>query len=104
MLAAARAIGTSEFSNVAVDTQSFRFAQLKSWKSADFLPGAVKYGDLPTLLALSAPEKIWIGGDEEIPAIVKSAYDAAGATDKVASGGARLDTTSAAIDWLLQQQ
>ena len=37
-----------------IDTRGFRFRQLKSFRDPAFLPGAVKYGDLPALLALAA--------------------------------------------------
>jgi len=36
-------------------TDGFRFAQLADAWDRDFLPGAVKYGDLPALLALGLP-------------------------------------------------
>ena len=103
LLAAARAIAGSEFNAVAIDTQGFRFSSLKSWKHADFLPGAVKYGDLKTLLALSAPNKLWIGGEESVPGIVKTAYEHSAASNAVADAGGRLDTTSAAVEWIVQQ-
>lgn len=103
LLAAARAIAGSEFSKAAVDTKGFRFGTLKTWKHAGFLPGAVKYGDLPTLLSLSAPNKLWIGGEETVPGIVTQAYAESSASDSVGSSGGRLDTTTAAIEWIIQQ-
>ncbi len=103
LLAAARMVARSEFDRVAIDTGGFRFGALKSWKHADYLPGAVKYGDLPTLLSLSAPNKLWIGGEEKIPSIVQSAYKATNAGDAVELAGEKEDTTTAAIDWILQQ-
>lgn len=104
LLAAARAIVGSEINAAAVDTGGFRFADLTDWKHADFLPGAVKYGDIPTLLSLSAPNKLWIGGEETVPAVVKTAWKAANAdSDSIAAAGGRLDTTTAAVDWILQQ-
>ena len=103
LLAAARAIAGSEFDAAAIDTAGFRFANLTDWKHADFLPGAVKYGDIPTLLSLSAPNKLWIGGEEEVPPIVTTAYTAAKTPNSVSTAGTRLDTTAAAIDWILQQ-
>ncbi len=69
---------------VAVDTQAFRFADLTSWRDEHFLPGAVKYGDLPGLLALIAPRKLWIGGERgQVPETVAAAYVAAGAQQNV---------------------
>ena len=104
LLAAARAIAGSEFNTAAIDTRGFRFADVNDWKNADFLPGAVKYGDMPTLLSLSAPHKVWIGGEEKVPEIVKTSYTTAGGEKKVDHAGARLDTTTAAVEWILQQQ
>lgn len=103
LLAAACMVAGSEFNAAAVDTGHFRFSGLKSWKDADFLPGAVKYGDIPTLLSLAAPNKLWIGSERFVPEIVRSAYKAADAENAVAASGERLDTATAAIDWLLQQ-
>lgn len=104
VLAAARMIAGSEFDAAAIDTGGFRFSRLKSWKHANFLPGAVKYGDIPTLLSLSAPNKLWIGGEAEIPEIVNAAYAAnAAAKGTIETAGARIDTTTVAIDWILQQ-
>ena len=39
--------------NAMIDDLTFRFANLKSYRDPDFLPGAVKYGDLPALLKIS---------------------------------------------------
>lgn len=104
LLAAARMIVGDEISAAAVASDGFRFADLKDWADARFLPGAVKYGDMETLLALSAPHKLWID-EEQVPAIVTQACDVAGtdAAECVAVSGGRLDTTAAAIDFILEQ-
>jgi hypothetical protein len=47
---------------LAVDTEGFRFATA-GLHDPGFLPGAVKYGDLPTLLALTAPTPLWLAGE-----------------------------------------
>ena len=39
--------------NAMIDDLTFRFANLKSYRDPDFLPGAVKYGDLPALMKIS---------------------------------------------------
>jgi len=45
--------------------------------SPDFLPGAVKYGDVPALIALSAPGDVWVrdrqGAQTELD-LVRRAY------------------------------
>jgi len=77
-VAAAMAIAGNEVDSAAIDTGGFRFANLPSYRDVNFLPGAVKYGDLPALLALSAPERLWIGGEtEESLGIVTAAYTTA---------------------------
>jgi len=39
--------------SVRLENNRFRFANLKSYRDPNFLPGAVKYGDLPALIKLS---------------------------------------------------
>ena len=39
--------------NVTLEKTKFRFANLKSYRDPNFLPGAVKYGDLTALMKLS---------------------------------------------------
>ena len=54
--AAARAVVGGEVIQKAwIDTSGFRFANLKNHWDANFLPGAVKYGDIAGLLTLNAP-------------------------------------------------
>ena len=102
VLAAALATEPQLFDRAIVDTQGFRFTSIKSYRDPNFVPGAVKYGDLPGLLSLAAPTELWIGGEQGVPAVVKSAYSAAGAADKV-SASDRQDAISAGIDWLVEK-
>ncbi|MCH7729638.1 MAG: acetylxylan esterase, partial [Planctomycetes bacterium] len=62
-VAAARAQAGAVINRAAIDTFGFRFADLTTYKDINFLPGAVKYGDLPALLALSAPNNLFIAGE-----------------------------------------
>ena len=62
-VSAARALAGTAVSRTAIDTGGFRFAQLSDWRDDNFLPGAVKYGDLPALLALGSPGPLWIAGE-----------------------------------------
>ena len=78
-VAAARAMAGCAVDGAAIDTEGFRFTDLKSYRDPDFLPGAVKYGDLPALLALSAPNRLFVCGETEVSLrIVKAAYAASG--------------------------
>jgi hypothetical protein len=99
--AAARAIAGGAVNKLAVDTAGFRFADLTSYRDPDFVPGAVKYGDLPSLLALSAPHPLWFGGEQgKVPEITISAYNAAEQQDQVTSS-AQQNAADAAVGWLL---
>ena len=41
----------------------FRFADINDVYDVNFLPGAVKYGDLPRLLSLAAPTPLWLAAE-----------------------------------------
>ncbi len=86
----------------AIDTGGFRFVDLKSYRDPNFLPGPVKYGDLPGLLALAAPRALWIAGEEgKVPQVVAEAYDSLGAGDAVQSVTGDPDSTvMAAAQWV----
>jgi hypothetical protein len=62
-VAAARAIAGKAIDRAVINTAGFRFANLACTDDPDFLPGAVKYDDLPGILALSAPNPSWIVGE-----------------------------------------
>jgi hypothetical protein len=50
-----------------IDTEGFRFAALRDRRHVDFVPGAVKYGDLPGLLGLSDATKLAVLGENGAP-------------------------------------
>jgi dienelactone hydrolase len=50
-----------------IDTQGFRFHPLTSVGDPDFIPGAVKYGDLPALLDLCDKSKTTLLGEPNTP-------------------------------------
>lgn len=85
-VSAARARAGAAVATALVDTRGFRFAALRSIRDPEFLPGAIKYGDLPGLLTLSAPFPLWLAGEEgKIPDAVAEAYRDAGKADGVRS-------------------
>jgi len=84
-VAAAAAIAGDQVDRVVIDTQGFRFNQLKAFDDAEFVPGAGKYGDVPGLLSLVAPHACLLLGEKELPAIVTAAYQAAGKGDAIST-------------------
>lgn len=100
-VAPAAALAGNAVEGVIVDTGGFRFDSVKSYRDPYFVPGAVKYGDLPVLLALRAPHRLNIVGESEIPSIVSQTYTAAAAKDAVRRGGSKT-IDDAAIGWLLR--
>ncbi|MCH2203421.1 MAG: acetylxylan esterase [Fuerstiella sp.] len=103
VLAAARAMAGDQFENVAIATEGFRFAALTRWQDAGFVPGAVKYGDLPSLLSLSAPHRLWVGDETHASAVMKGAYAAVGMVDAVTVAARSDNTVADAVSWLLRQ-
>lgn len=95
--AAASQAGRS-VSALAIDTQGFRFGALNDVFAADFLPGAKKYLDLPGVLSLIAPTKLWLRGEEHVPAVLRNAYQARGNLPDINHAVDKHD--SDAIDWL----
>ena len=86
---------------VVLDADGFRYGQIESYRDASFVPGAVKYGDLPVLLALRSPHPLMVIDNHELPDIVTKAYAAADASERVAHSKSRgIDET--AINWLLE--
>jgi dienelactone hydrolase len=101
--AAARAQSGSVITRAAINTTGFRFGNVSDIHDANFLPGGAKYGDLPGMLALGAPGKLWLAGEEgAVPELVNDIYTLAGAAGRIviAPGEPRqLDQSAAA--WLI---
>jgi dienelactone hydrolase len=101
-VAAARAQAGDVVERAVIDTGGFRFVDLTSYRDVNFLPGAVKYGDLPGLLALSAPHGLWLAGEGgKVPEVVSDVYQAAGQPNKVQSHAGPGNATAGAVEWLL---
>jgi hypothetical protein len=103
-VAAARAQAGAAIDRAVVDTGGFRFARLTAIDDPDFLPGGAKYLDLPGILALSAPQPLWLAGEGRTPPpVVAAAYQAAGQGENLTCFSGQPDKQpSAAIAWLLQ--
>ena len=79
--AAAAALCGDAVERVIVNTAGYRFAEINDFRDASFVPGIVKYGDVPALLALGAPHKLRLTGEKQKLPLVEAAYTAAGAKD-----------------------
>lgn len=102
--AAAKAQAGDAIHCLAIDTAGFRFASITDLQDVNFLPGAVKYGDLPGLLALGAPGKLWLAGEGgAIPNLVKRIFHLAHARSGPTSSPAEPQLlASEAVNWLLR--
>ena len=78
--AAATALARDAVSELHVRTDGFRFAKLTDVWDVNFLPGAVKYGDITGILSLCAPVKMTLDDpDKSLRATLAQTYRAAGA-------------------------
>ena len=103
-IAAARAIAGPAIDRSAINTNGFRFGEITEQRHANFVPGALKYGDLPVLLALAAPQPLWLAGETvDSAALVRAAYRGAGAGDNlIIPGQASGHDAVAVVNWLIQ--
>lgn len=99
--AAACAIAGNAINSISVDTAGYRFATITEIRDVNLLPGAVKYGDVPAILALCAPTKLRVAGETaESVAITESAYKASSAVPEFLPSS---KDSAAIVDWLLKQ-
>ncbi|MDP6442423.1 MAG: alpha/beta hydrolase family protein [Pirellulaceae bacterium] len=99
-VAAAAAVARDAKIRVAVVTKGFRFVDVGDYRDANFLTGAVKYGDLPAILALSAPRELYVGG--ETTNDMKMVLSAYGSPFGDQAAMIRKDETTASVAaWLL---
>jgi hypothetical protein len=102
-VAAARAQGGEAIDQAVIDTAGFRFSKVLDLHDPNFLPGGAKYGDLPALLALGAPGRLWVAGEtEQSLAPLEARYRAMneGANLALHTGDAQ-GIRAAALEWLL---
>ena len=94
----------SAIDRLAIATGHFRFANITSIDDPDFLPGAAKYGDLEALLALSAPNDLWIGGESPNRMTLPiAAYRAVGEEKRLTIDSGPSDAAETrAVEWLLR--
>ena len=101
-LIAATACAQSQgaIASLAISTRGKRFGSITQVRDVNLLPGAVKYGDIPAILALCAPSKLWLGGEAgKVPALAASAYAIGGGTAQV-STATEAEEVLAAAKWI----
>lgn len=82
-----------------LDTGGFRFASVRSYKEPAFVPGAVKYQDVPALLAGCAPTPLRLFGESgNVPEITQRLYDISDAGDKLNSRNGKIEPSD--LLWL----
>jgi hypothetical protein len=99
--AAARAQAGDAIAKAAINADGFRFELLEKVTDPMFLPGAVRYGDIPALLALNAPGRLWVVGDDAELKAAKDAYAAAGKADQL-TVAPKAGDADGAVEWLRQ--
>jgi dienelactone hydrolase len=104
-VAAARALCDDAVERAAIATDGFRFGHVLAIDDPNFLPGGAKYDDLPGMLALAAPQKLWLAGEgRDGGAVVRALYTQAGAANRLtAFDGAAAAARTAAVQWLLAE-
>ncbi len=105
-VAAARALCYGTLDRSVVDTAGFRFGGIDQIDDPDFLPGGVKYLDLPGMLALGAQGPLWLAGEgAHGPSLVIAAHDTAGTSkDLAVFDGQPEAEADAAVKWLLAKK
>lgn len=102
---AARALAGGDVALAAVDVHGFQFGDINTLNHADFLPGAVKYGDVAALATLNAPLPLWVSDESKQPsASASAAYRLSGVSNLIikAEPSDRLsERTGQAAKWLL---
>ena len=70
----------------------------------DFMPGGAKYLDVPGLLALCSPLRLWVAGERDNPPpLVKSVYETLGKSQRLTISEARAeDRPLEAATWILR--
>ena len=80
-----------------MDATGFRFGDITEIRDVNLLVGALKYGDVPALLALCAPTPLTIS--EATPPLTAAVYGVAPDAAPVRAGG---DESSLVAHWLAQ--
>ncbi len=100
---AARAVSRDVINRSAIQTHGFRFGNLVDFKDIDFLHGGAKYGDLPGMIALAVPSRLWLADkNSETKKLLESIYASSGFPDRLTINNS--GTSTEAITWLIGQE
>ncbi len=99
----ARGLCGDAVARTAADMNRFRFDQVRATSDEMMLPGALKYGGLPALAALSAPGELYVHNHQGTGSgqWLTSVYAAAGAAKQL-QREAEKATPVKVVDWLLR--
>ena len=105
LVATARVLVQDLVDKAVVATGGFRFVNVGNYRDPGFLPGAVKYGDLPGMLSLAAPLPLFLAGEKgQVPERVQATYAAMKRPKYVVSQtGSESAAVLKAVPWLLGQ-
>jgi hypothetical protein len=83
-------------------TDRFRFGDVSDLRSPSFLPGGAKYGDVPGLLSLVAPRKLWLlGEDDATNEMLKDIYARANVPENLMTE--QPSDMGEVLDWLVSK-
>jgi hypothetical protein len=99
-VALARGVCGDAVSRTAADLNGFRFENITNMDDDMMLPGALKYGGLPVLTALSAPAEIYLYNASGSDAWPKAAYAASGQPGNLQ--WRESSPAPGAVEWLLR--
>ncbi|MEZ6063199.1 MAG: acetylxylan esterase [Planctomycetaceae bacterium] len=102
IVAAAAALSGDAVTGVAVDMNGFRFANITDIRDVNLIPGAIRYGDVPGLLALCAPRPL-ATVREDVQPVTRAAYKAANATLQTLNAADSNAAEGAIADWLIRR-
>jgi dienelactone hydrolase len=102
--AAAVGVAQSKVNQLFVDTEGFRFAKLNDVWDMNFVPGAVKYGDVPALLSLCAPVKTTVVNETKESIASAVATFGAGKASLEVVGKAEESGTDAVVKALVERR
>ena len=105
-VAAARAQCGDAIDQAVIDTGGFRFSKVLDLHDPNFLPGGAKYGDVPALLALGAPGRTWVAGENARElALAQTQYKALNAAGNLTPfTGETRKIGAAALEWLMAER